>query len=230
MRPYRGAEEYRASRERMVRTEAGERGIRDPLVLQAMLEVPRHLFADEALAPRAYGGHALPIGHGQTLTQPYMVARMTEALALRGGERVLEIGTGSGYQAAVLARAGCHVFSVERIPELARRARRLLDAIGAATVLVHIGDGAEGWPEFAPYDRILLTAGGSSVPEALLEQLGDEGLLVAPVGEGRQELVRIRREGGAERVESLGPCRFVPLVREAPARPEPGGGAATEGR
>ncbi|MBM3319485.1 MAG: protein-L-isoaspartate(D-aspartate) O-methyltransferase [Candidatus Eisenbacteria bacterium] len=228
MRPYRGAEEYRTARERMVRTEAIEKGIRDPRVLRALLEVPRHLFAEEALASRAYGAHALPIGRGQTLSQPYMVARMTEALELRGGEKVLEVGTGSGYQAAVLARAGCRVFSVERIPELAQRARKILDAIGAANVVVRIGDGSEGWPEFAPFDRILLTAGGRAIPTSLKDQLGEGGIVVAPVGERRQELLRVRKERGGERVETLGPCRFVPLVtgegrRRKTDRAEPAG-------
>jgi protein-L-isoaspartate(D-aspartate) O-methyltransferase len=223
VRPYRGVEDYAASRERMVRLEAAEKGIRDAAVLGALLEVPRHLFADEALAARAYGGHALPIGHGQTLTQPYMVARMTEALEIRGGERVLEVGTGSGYQAAVLARMGCRVFSVERIPDLARRARRLLDSIGAANVVIRTGDGALGWPEFAPFERILLTAGSDSIPPRLKEQLADPGILVAPIGRLRQELFALHRAGGAEKVRPLGPCRFVPFVR-GEARAGEGGG------
>jgi protein-L-isoaspartate(D-aspartate) O-methyltransferase len=138
---------------------------------------------------------------------------MTEALVLAGGERVLEIGTGSGYQAAVLARLGCHVFSVERIPELAQRARRLLDSIGAATVLIRIGDGGEGWREFAPFERILLTAGGRLIPESLREQLADPGILVAPLGGDEQEIVVLTREGGRDATASKGPCRFVPLVR-----------------
>jgi protein-L-isoaspartate(D-aspartate) O-methyltransferase len=145
---------------------------------------------------------------------------MSEALALRGGERVLEIGTGSGYQAAVLARVGCHVFSVERIAALAQRARHLLDSIGAATVLLKVGDGADGWREFAPFDRILITAGARLVPDSLRDQLGDPGILVAPLGGAEQEIVVIRREGGAERTESIGPCRFVPFVR-GPSRGRP---------
>lgn len=212
MRPYRGVEKYRTSRERMVRREVEERGVRDREVLRAMREVPRHVFADPALAGQAHGGHALPIGHGQTLSQPYMVGRMTETLEIRGGERVLEIGTGSGYQAAVLARLGCHVFSVERIAELARRARRVLDEIGAANVLIRAGDGMQGWKEYAPYDRVLVTAGAETMPEALLEQLADPGVLVSPLGGEDQDLVVVRRAGGRDRTESLGPCRFVPLL------------------
>ncbi len=219
MRPFRGAGEYRVARDRMVR-EVAEEGIRDERVLGALAEVPRHLFADGALASRAYGAHPLPIGWGQTLSRPFTVARMTEALLLAGGERVLEIGTGSGYQAAVLARLGCHVFSVERIPELAQRARRLLDSIGAATILLRIGDGSDGWREFAPFDRILVTAGASGIPGPLRAQLGDPGILVAPVGDGEQEIVIVERRGGEERSQSIGPCRFVPFVR-GPAR---GGG------
>jgi protein-L-isoaspartate(D-aspartate) O-methyltransferase len=189
------------------------RGVRDPLVLAALSEVPRHLFADNALASRSYGDHALPIGWSQTLSRPLTVARMSEALALSGGERVLEIGTGSGYQAAVLARIGCHVFSVERIAELAQKARRLLDSIGAATVLLKVGDGADGWREFAPFDRILITAGAKLIPDTLRAQLADPGTLVAPLGDAEQEIVVLRREMGAERTESIGPCRFVPFVR-----------------
>ncbi|MFH1278745.1 MAG: protein-L-isoaspartate(D-aspartate) O-methyltransferase [Candidatus Eisenbacteria bacterium] len=220
MNPYRGVGAYRSSRERMVKREAEERGIKDRAVLRSMREVPRHLFADDALAGQAYSGHALPIGFGQTLTQPYMVARMTEALEVEGGKRVLEIGTGSGYQAAVLARLGCAVFTIERIPELARRARRVLDEIGASNVLVRAGDGSRGWSEYAPYERILVTAGAGEIPATLLGQLADPGILVTPLGEEEQDLVVVRRENGRDRTESLGPCRFVPLL---PGTAQPGG-------
>ncbi len=219
MRQFEGADSYRRSRERMVRLELEDREIRDRAVLRAMREVPRHRFADEALAGQAYGGHALPIGWGQTLSQPYMVARMTETLELTGSERVLEIGTGSGYQAAVLARIGCRVYTVERIAELAKRARRLLDRIGASGVLVSAGDGSNGWKEFAPFDRILLTAGAESIPESLKEQLGDPGILVTPLGKEEQNLVVLRRRSGRDRVENLGPCRFVPLLPGTTAGP-----------
>lgn len=225
LNPYRGIEAYRSSRERMVEREVEGRGVRDRAVLRAMRQVPRHLFADDALAGQAYKGHALPIGFGQTLTQPYMVARMTETLEAGGGMRVLEIGTGSGYQAAVLARLGCRVFTVERVPELARRARRVLDEIGASNVLVRAGDGSRGWSEYAPYERILVTAGAAEMPGPLLEQLADPGVLVTPLGGEEQDLVVVRRENGRDRTESLGPCRFVPLLPGV----APAGGNGTEG-
>jgi len=211
--PFRGLDEYRTARDRMVRLEAEEKGIADGQLLDALRRVPRHRFADEALAGRAYGGHTLPIGWGQTLSQPYMVARMTEALEPRSGDRVLEVGTGSGYQAALLARLGCRVFTIERIPELARRARRILDEIGASSVCVMTGDGSIGWKEYAPFERILVTAGAPSIPEELLAQLADPGILVSPLGGESQELVIVRREGGREKKRVLEPCRFVPLVR-----------------
>ncbi|MBN1826945.1 MAG: protein-L-isoaspartate(D-aspartate) O-methyltransferase [Candidatus Eisenbacteria bacterium] len=222
VKPLRGAESYRSARERMVRVEVEERGIHDDRVLRALLDVPRHLFADEALAAQTYRGNALPIGWGQTLSQPWIVARMTEALELGGGERILEVGTGSGYQAAVLSRLGCRVFSVERVPELARRARRLLDRIGVERVSIRSGDGAAGWRDFAPFDRILLTAGTREIPEPVREQLADPGVLVAPLGTERQTLTVLRRERGRDRIETLEDCRFVPLL---PRRSENVGGA-----
>jgi len=229
VRPYRGVEAFRSSRERMVREEAEARGIRDRRVLQALREVPRHLFADEALAEQAYGGHALPIGWGQTLTQPYTVALMTEALQLEGGEKVFEVGTGSGYQAAILARLGCRVYSMERIPGLARRARRVLDQVGAADVLIRTGDASHGWPEFAPFDRIVVTAGAEELPAPLKEQLADGGILVCPVGKESQEIVLLRRQNGRFRESTLGACRFVPLIRVEGGEVEEGGRAAPGG-
>lgn len=221
MKPLHGSRSFRSARERMVRVEVEERGVRDAGVLHALREVPRHLFADEALAAQAYRGNALPIGRGQTLSQPWIVGRMTEALEIAGGERVLEVGTGSGYQAAVLSRLGCRVFSVERIPELARRARRLLDRIGVEGVSIRSGDGMAGWREFAPYDRILLTAGSAEIPAPVLDQLADPGILVAPIGAERQSLTRLRRMKGRDRIETFEDCRFVPLL---PRRPDRGAG------
>lgn len=196
----------------MVREEVEEKGVRDRKVLRALREVPRHLFADSAIDGQAYRGSALPIGWGQTLSQPLVVARMSEALELSGGERVLEVGTGSGYQAAVLARIGCRVYSIERIPELARRSRTLLDSIGVDNVLIRTGDGTLGWREHAPFDRIVITAGAEDVAEALRSQLGDSGILVAPVGGKKQELIVLKRENGTDRIDTIGSCHFVPLI------------------
>ena len=197
----------------MVESQLVAGGVRDPEVLRAMGRVPRHLFVDAALRGRASGDSALPIGHGQTISQPLMVATMTEALALTGGEKVLEIGTGSGYQTAVLAEIAERVFSVERIAPLYRRARELLDRLGYHRVVLRHGDGTLGWPDHAPYDAIVVTAGAPHVPEALLGQLVPGGRLLIPVGDRRvQRLLRLtRREGGDAREELCG-CVFVDLV------------------
>lgn len=200
--------------ERMVRLQIESRGIRDARVLSAMRTVPRHLFVPSGNRDSAYEDRPVFIGHGQTISQPYMVAIMTEALELRGAERVLEIGTGSGYQTAVLAELCAAVFSVERIPELAARAEQALAGLGYGNVALYTGDGSEGWPEHAPFDRILVTAAAPSVPRALSDQLADNGVLVAPVGDWRraQELVVARRVGAAVNIERGIGCRFVPLI------------------
>jgi protein-L-isoaspartate(D-aspartate) O-methyltransferase len=198
----------------VARLESG--GIRDPRVLAALWSVPRHRLVPEALRHRAYDEGALPIGEGQTISAPQVVAAMSEALALRGGETVLEIGTGSAYQAAILSRLAERVISIERVPSLASRARSALDACGIANVVVFLGDGSRGWPAEAPYDAIAVTAAAPSVPEPLLDQLAPEGRLVGPFGErDEQALLRITRrpDGGFER-EKLGRCRFVELVGE----------------
>jgi protein-L-isoaspartate(D-aspartate) O-methyltransferase len=188
-------------------------GIRDPRVLDALGAVPREILVPEALRHQAYRDQALPIGEGQTISAPGTVAAMSQALALRGDEWILEVGTGSGYQAAVLSQLAARVVSVERLPRLANRARSSLDALGVSNVVVHLGDGSRGRPSDAPFDAIVVTAGGPEVPEALLAQLAPGGRLVGPFGpRGRQSLLRVtRREQGFER-ESLGPCRFVDLV------------------
>jgi len=205
--------EFATARRRMVETQLIPRGIRDPEVLRALARVPRHLFVDEALRDRAYSDSALPIGHGQTISQPLMVATMTQALQLEGTEKVLEIGTGSGYQTAVLAEIAERVFSVERIATLYRRARVLLDGFGYNRVVLLHGDGTCGWREHAPYDAIVVTAGAPHVPAQLRDQLAPGGRLVIPVGDRRlQNLVRItRREEGDQR-EMLGGCVFVDLI------------------
>jgi protein-L-isoaspartate(D-aspartate) O-methyltransferase len=195
---------------------------RDPQLgvrtLDALRAVPRHLFVPGASLGEAYANHALPIGHGQTISQPTVVAIMTDALRLDGTERVLEIGTGSGYQAAVLSRLVREVDSIELVPELAAQAAARLRALGYAKVQVRAGDGYAGWPERAPYDRIVLTAAPPELPPALVEQLREGGILVAPVGTDDQFLYRwIRRDGRMER-ESLGAVRFVPMVSSTPRR------------
>ena len=193
-----------------------EEGIVDQRVLRAIGAVQRHRFVDEALANIAYRDTALPIGHGQTISQPLIVARMTEALLEAGPfERVLEVGTGSGYQAAVLAEITDQVLTVERIRPLYQRAGRLLRELGYHNVRLRQSDGSWGWPQLGPFERIVVTAGGSQIPEALREQLAPGGVLVIPVGpSGRQELIRVTRQGSDWHEESLGLVSFVPLVSD----------------
>jgi protein-L-isoaspartate(D-aspartate) O-methyltransferase len=197
----------------MVSEQVVRRGISDPRVIRALQAMPRHRFVEEALAGRAYGDHPLPIGEGQTISQPYMVALMSEALALTGTERVLEIGTGSGYQTAILSTLCDKVFSVERLKGLADRAVRILDSLGCYNVLVRVGDGSIGWREEAPFDAILVTAGAPAIPEALLAQVRIGGRVVLPVGEASGQMLRkgIRESGGMQ-WQDLGGCIFVKLV------------------
>jgi protein-L-isoaspartate(D-aspartate) O-methyltransferase len=207
-------EDHERARLRMVETQLEARGIQDAAVLGAMRRVPRHLFVDPSLQERAYEDTPLPIGERQTISQPYMVAIMSEALDLRAGERVLEIGTGSGYQTAVLAELGAQVVSLERIPELAERALRLLRLLGYDDrVQVEVVDGTLGWRPRAPFDGIVVTAGAPQIPRPLIEQLAPDGRLVLPMGEDEvQTLVRIRRAPGGLEEEYLGECRFVKLL------------------
>lgn len=205
------------ARQRMVEQQLRARGIDDARVLEAMGRLPREAFVPPALAERAYDDRALPVGHGATLSQPYMVAAMTQALDVVPGARVLEIGTGTGYQTAVLELLGAEVWSVERVPALAAEAAERLRALGLDTHLhIREGDGSLGWPDKAPFDRILVTAGAPRVPPALLAQLSaDGGVLVAPVGtRSHQNLVRLRRSGTEFEREVLMGCQFVPLVGE----------------
>jgi protein-L-isoaspartate(D-aspartate) O-methyltransferase len=206
---------YEARRRRMVERQLRGRDIRDERVLAAMEAVPRELFVPEELRPRAYDDVALPIGAGQTISQPYMVARICEALALRGRERVLDVGAGSGYQAAVLAELAEGVYTIERLPELAGRARGNLVDAGYERVDVRVGDGTLGLPEAAPFDAIAVAAAAPELPQSLYEQLRPSGRLVVPVGARRgQELqVIVRSPEGPAIVRSV-PCRFVPLVGE----------------
>jgi len=206
--------DYTIARRRMVEEQVMARGVKDLRVIDAILRVPRHLFVPEALAAQAYSDFPLPIGERQTISQPYMVAVMSEALQLQGGEKVLEIGTGSGYQSAVLALLARQVFSLERIPALARQARRTLDQCGFARVNVRVSDGTSGWEEEAPYEGILVTAGAPAIPQPYRSQLAIGGRLVIPVGDRiSQILVRLTRLSERDyREERLFGCRFVPLV------------------
>ena len=199
-------------RERMVRDQIEARGVRDAGTLAAMRKVPRHEFVPAEMEPRAYEDRPLPIGHEQTISQPYIVAFMTEALGLRGGETVLEVGTGSGYQAAVLAEIAARVYSIEIVAPLAERARADLARLGYRNVHVRAGDGYQGWPEAAPFDAIMVTAAAPRIPEPLLAQLKDGGRLIIPVGEDDQSLVVIRRTGDRFAEQTVLPVRFVPMT------------------
>jgi protein-L-isoaspartate(D-aspartate) O-methyltransferase len=204
---------YEGARQKMLESQIRARDVRDPRVLEAIRKVPRHLFVEEALRDRAYFDKALPIGEKQTISQPYMVAAMSEALELQGRDRVLEIGTGSGYQTAVLAELAESVFSVERIASFVPLARRRLESLGYYNVLIKIGDGTIGWSEHVPYDAILVTAAAPRVPRPLLDQLKLGGRLVVPLGpEDAQMLVRVRRDEEGFHEEALGECRFVKLI------------------
>ncbi len=205
--------DFRIPRQRMSER-LEESGVRDQRLLAALATVPRHLLVPEALQGSAYHNVALPIGEGQTISAPGVVAAMTEAMELRGGETILEVGTGSGYQAAILSQLTARVISVERVPRLAASARTTLDRLGVSNVVVYLGDGTAGRSGDAPFDRILVTAGGPVVPEPLLSQLALGGLLVGPFGPRReQRLLRFRRIAENEfKREVLGRCRFVDLV------------------
>jgi protein-L-isoaspartate(D-aspartate) O-methyltransferase len=206
-------ERYERDRSRMVEEQLARRGISDPRVLQAMGRVPRHLFVEEALRDRAYGDHPLPIGEQQTISQPYIVAQMTSLLRLSGQEKVLEIGTGSGYQTAILALLARRVCSVERVPSLATRARALLESQGMTNVWVRVGDGTLGWPDEAPFDRVLVTAGAPAVPAPLFDQLIEGGRMVMPVGDtSNQTLTLVEKIDGAMRTSAHGDCTFVKFV------------------
>jgi protein-L-isoaspartate(D-aspartate) O-methyltransferase len=208
---------HAAARKRMIKEQIERRGVRDPRVLRAMESVPRHLFVPDAWRDRAYEDGPLPIGKGQTISQPYIVAFMTEAIRPRPTDRVLEIGTGSGYQAAVLASIVAEVYSIEIVEDLARSARERLAELGYRNVTVKHGDGYFGWPEHAPFDAIVVTAAPGTVPQPLLDQLKVGGRLVAPVDDGggdAQDLVLITRTGTGFERRTLLPVRFVPMTGE----------------
>lgn len=202
------------ARKKMVETQIVARGIKDRRVLDTLLKVPRHLFVQEGLAAQAYSDTSLPIGDKQTISQPYMVALMSELLQLQGGERVLEIGTGSGYQAAVLSHLARRVYTIERIPALASRARKLFDSLGLTNIAMKIDDGTLGWESEGPFDAIIVTAGAPDVPQGLLDQLAVGGCLVIPVGDTFEQMlycVRKKEDGTVEREKSIS-CRFVKLI------------------
>ncbi|MGH9869236.1 MAG: protein-L-isoaspartate(D-aspartate) O-methyltransferase [Candidatus Polarisedimenticolia bacterium] len=214
------ADDAAAARERMVRTQIESRGVKDPEVLRAMRTVPRHAFVPEALQGAAHDDRPLPIGDGQTISQPYIVALMTELARPGKGRKVLEVGTGSGYQAAVLAEMQVDVYSIEILPELAKRGRAALEALGYASVHTRVGDGYAGWPEAAPFDAIVVTAAPDHVPQPLLDQLAPGGRLVIPVGKDVQSLTVFTRTADGIIREDVLPVRFVPMTGEA-QRPRP---------
>ena len=211
--PGKAEADYAHQRALMVDRHVAARGIADRRILDAMREVPRHLFVSPVVASQAYGPGALPIGSNQTISQPYIVARMIEMLALTGKEKVLEVGTGTGYQAAVLSKLCSKVFSIERVPELALRAVELMRSLKIHNVSVKAFDGTYGWSDQSPFDRVIVAAGAPEVPQPLVQQLARAGVMVIPIGVGKvQRLARIRRVGTAVQIEDCGEAEFVPLV------------------
>ena len=205
--------DYRLARERMVKNQLIPRGITDQGVLRVMGKVQRHLFVEEALVGEAYNDHPLPIGHKQTISQPYIVALMTQALEFTGQEKTLEIGTGSGYQTAILAELSKMVYTIERIRPLLEKSKELLDKMGYTNIRFKAFDGTLGWEEFAPYDAVMVTAGAPNIPQPLLDQLADGGRMVIPIGNKySQDLLKMTRKKDAFREENLGGCRFVDLI------------------
>jgi protein-L-isoaspartate(D-aspartate) O-methyltransferase len=218
-------EYYQEARRLMVETQIRARGVADSRVLAAMGKVPRHLFIPRQLWDQAYSDYPLPIGEDQTISQPYIVALMTEALELKGSEKVLELGTGSGYQAAILAEMAAEVYTIERLPALAWAAQLVLDSLGYTNVHVRVADGTMGWADAGPFDAILVTAGSPQVPPPLVDQLAMGGRLVIPVGDRySQTLTRVRRTPEGLKHEYLGGCRFVKLIGKHGWEGEAGGG------
>lgn len=208
-------DDYKRKRQAMVNRQIKARGVKDPKVIEAMLKVERHRFVPETDRRRAYNDHPLPIGAGQTISQPYIVALMTEQLKLDGSEKVLEIGTGSGYQAAVLAEICKHVYTIEIVESLGKQARSVLSELGYDNVTVKIGDGYKGWKEYSPFDAIIVTCAPTKIPEPLKEQLAEGGRMIIPVGESyAQELALLTKINGEIKKKSVIPVRFVPMVGE----------------
>lgn len=207
--------ERQEERRRMVQGQLETRGIQDRAVLRAMLQVPRHRFVPEPYTDMAYQDSALPIGWQQTISQPYIVAFMSAALEVRPGQKILEIGTGSGYQAAILAELGAEVYSIEILQPLAERAAQTLEACGYSQIRLRLGDGYQGWPEEAPFDAVILTAAPDHVPEPLRDQVAEGGRLLLPLGDASQELILLTRQGDRFQEKRLAPVRFVPMTGEA---------------
>lgn len=206
---------FKRKAQKMVELYIASRGIKDQRLLDAMVEVPRHKFVDPGFHGIAYGDHALPIGEGQSISNPYTVAKMIESLKLQGFEKVLEVGGGSAYQAAVLSRLANEVYSVERLSSLASRARKTLMSIGCNNVLFKVGDGTLGWKDKAPFDAIIVGAASPSVPEELLHQVKDGGCVVIPIDKnGSQKLIKYKRRGNKIHQQEIGECEFVPLIGE----------------
>lgn len=216
-----GQEDYTVKREKMVKTQLKSRGIKDPATLLAMQNVPRHLFVPENMKPYAYTDGPLPIGDGQTISQPYIVAFMTEALQLKASDKVLEIGTGSGYQAAILAKIVDSVYTIEIVKNLAFKAKDRLQELGYSNVNVKWGDGYHGWPVKAPFDAIIVTAGADSIPQPLVDQLKNDGRMIIPVGSSNyvSYLILVTKNKNKITKKKLIPVRFVPFTRDK----EPGG-------
>lgn len=207
------SKDFDSARVSMVERQIIERGITDSRVIAAMKKVPRHLFVPENLRHYAYSDGPVPIGYGQTISQPYVVALMTEELRVNPTDKVLEVGTGSGYQAAVLAEIGCQVYTIEILEPLARSAEQRLKELGYTNVKVKVGDGYLGWPEYAPFDRVIVTCAPKEIPQPLIDQLADGGIMVIPVGpEGFQYLYRVKKYGGIVETEKITPVSFVPLT------------------
>lgn len=205
--------DYRLAREKMMKNQIISRGITDPGVLEAMGKIQRHLFVEEALIGEAYNDHPLPVGYKQTISQPYIVALMTEALEMTGKEKTLEIGTGSGYQTAILAELSKTVYTIERIERLLEKSKMLLESLGYANIFFKAFDGTLGWDEFAPYDAIIVTAGAPKIPQPLMDQMAEGGKLVIPIGNRYgQDLIKVTRTKNAFKEKNLGGCRFVDLI------------------
>ena len=204
---------YAGQRRKMVEEQLGDRGIKDLHLLEVMSRVPRHLFTLDPFQDRSYGDTPLPIGENQTISQPYIVAAMTAALELKGDERILEIGTGSGYQTAVMAELAAQVFTIERINALSRKAQQILDGLGYANIVFKMFDGTYGWPDQAPFDAIMVTASAKEIPKSLIKQLGEGGRLVAPAGDtDEQKLILLRKKGNQVSRKEICDCKFVPLI------------------
>lgn len=204
---------YAGQRRKMVEEQILGRGIKDLSVMEVLSRVPRHLFVNSSLQHRAYGDCPLPIGENQTISQPYIVALMTQVLDLKGGERVLEIGTGSGYQTAILAELAAHVFTIERVKPLVKKTKELLEGLKYKNIVFKTFDGTYGWRDQSPFDAILISAATPSIPKSLIEQLADKGRLVAPVGEREsQDLIVLNKNGNKVMERKIGSCKFVPLI------------------